>query len=466
MSLRVLGLIALTATTVAGSALAQTPVAFQPFIEGVQSPMHLAAAQGDTQRVFVLERAGRIKAFDAATGQPILTGTNAGVVLDIRSRVRVQGDGGALSVAFPNDFDTSRVFYVFYNRQPDNANVLARYRLAPGTLSAPATSEEIVLVTPHGNGHNGGWSGFSPINGFLYLSLGDDGTFDNPDLLNKAQTTTGQVFNGKLLRLDVNTPGDDFPADPNRNYRIPATNPFVGTSRDAEIWSYGLRNPWRCGFDIVTGDLWIGDVGQDLWEEVNYQPAASPGGQNYGWRCTEGPVCTPFGGCTCNAPSLTPPFFAYGHDVGCSISPGAVYRGAEFSHLQGLYFYSDFCTPGIWTVEQQQGGFVANVNRTADLLPNFSGNPIAVSNDAAGDVYLLAVSGPIYKLRRLCDTIDFNGNGAFPEDQDVIDFFNVLAGGDCSQGNTCNDIDFNNNNAFPEDQDVIDFFNVLAGGTC
>ncbi len=420
--------------------------------------MQVAYAQGDPSKFFVVDRRGIVYAVDADTGAPVLSGTSNGVVLDIRSRVYVVGDGGMLSAAFPNDFAATGVFYVYYNRVGDNANVLSRFRLTPGTLSASPTSEEIVLITPHGFGHNGGWSAFSPVNDLLYLSLGDDGTYFNPDPLNRAQTTSGQVFNGKVLRLDVSggPAADDFPSDPNRNYRIPPTNPFVGTVNDAEIWSFGLRNPWRCGFDLATGDLWIADVGQSAWEEINFQPASSSGGQNYGWRCMEGQLCTPYGGCLCHDPLHTPALFAYGHDEGCSISGGSVYRGPQFPQFDGLYFYSDYCSARVWTLRQTGGTVNEVVDRTAELLENGGPtSPIAICNDARGDLYLIELEGPVYKLLPGCvfDSIDFNRDMLFPDTQDIDDFLSVFSGGLCSTG-TCGDLDFNNDGLFPDTGDI------------
>jgi glucose/arabinose dehydrogenase len=450
----------------AGAVLAADQPEFRLFSSAVLHTVQVTSVSGDTQRLFAVDRLGLVRALNAQTGELILAGTNNGTVLDIAARLPLIGDGGLLSAAFPDDFNTSGVFYVYYNRKPDNANVLGRFRITPGTLTASPASEEIVLVTPHTIGHNGGWMGFSPTNGYLYLSLGDDGTSTAPDPLNRAQTTTGQVFNGKVLRLDVSpTAGDDFPADPNRNYRIPPTNPFVGTSNDAEIWSYGLRNPWRCGFDRATGDFWIADVGQETWEEVIYQPFNSPGGQNYGWKCMEGPLCTGYGGCTCNDPSIVPAMYVYGHDVGCSISGGAIYRGSTFPQFNGLYFYTDFCFPRVWTVRQSGGAFVETVNRSAELLPMGGPvNPVAICDDASGELYLLDVGGAIYKLLPppppppFC-VADFDGSGGTPDSTDIDAFFSAWLLGDPRA-------DADLSGGTPDSTDIEFFFTLWLAGGC
>lgn len=431
--------------------LAQTSrIELRPFSTAVNNVVQVVSVRGDASRLFGVDRAGLIRAIDGTTGEAILAGTNNGTVLDLRTRRRMQGDGGVLSVAFPDDFDTSGEFYVYFNREPDNWNVLARYRVNPGTLTAPLTSEEIVLVTPHTIGHNGGWMGFSPANGFLYLSLGDDGTAAAPDPTNKSQTTTGQVFSGKVLRLDVSG-GDDFPADPNRNYRIPPSNPFVGTANDAEIWAYGLRNPWRCDLDLLTGDLWMADVGQEAWEEVMVQPASDAGGQNYGWRCMEGPDCTGYGGCTCFHASLVPPMFAYSHDDGCSISGGAVYRGGSIPELDGYYLYTDWCSARYWIMRQIGGVVVEHTEVTADLTHSFSPmSPVAVCRDGVGELYVLADTSTIYKLvERPClppfpCVGDFDGDSDADSD-DIIGFFGAWdageAGGDADGDCDCDSDD-------------------------
>ena len=437
-----------------------TRVELRPFSTAVQNAVQITSVRGDGTRLFGVDRGGRIRAIDGGTGSAILVGTVGGTVLDLTMRRRLQGDGGVLSAAFPDDFDVSGEFYVYYNREPDNANVLARYRVNPGTLTAPLASEEIVLVTPHGAGHNGGWMAFSPVNGYLYLSLGDDGTAANPDPTNKAQTITGLVFSGKVLRLDVSG-GDDFPGDANRNYRIPAGNPFVGTENDSEIWSYGLRNPWRCDLDLVNGDLWIADVGQDQWEEVNYQPAGSMGGQNYGWRCMEGPDCTGYGGCTCFASELVEPNFAYSHADGCSISGGAVYRGSVVPELDGLYIYTDYCSERYWTIRQVGGVVVEHTEVTADLTRSFTPpTPFAVCKDGVGELYVPAGNGVIYKLMtRPCAPFGCVGDVDHDSDtdsDDVVGFFAAWDNGD-SAGDVDGDCD-------TDSDDVVVFFAAWDGG--
>ena len=371
------------------------PAAYaQLFATGLNQPLFLTHAPGDTQHVFVCERPGMIRAINVADGSVITT-----PMLDITAKVSLQGDGGFLGLAFDPAYTTNGYIYVLYIDATSLNEFIVRYHVPTGTLVADPTSAYTIWTFARPVGHYGGWLGFSPTNGYLYISSGDGDTGAFYDLLNAAQTTVNQPL-GKIFRIDPHS--DDFPNDPNRNYHIPPTNPFVGKTGDPEIWSYGVRNPFRCSFDRATGDFYFGDVGQDSWEEVNMEPASSPGGRNYGWRCMEGNTCTGAGGCTCGDPSLTPPIYTYPHTQGNSAIGGYVYRGAAIPALQGTYFYGDWGTSKVWSFTPSAGGISNLQDQTISLSP--AGGPYPISQpaglgeDAAGEIYICNLTGNILKI--------------------------------------------------------------------
>jgi hypothetical protein len=238
---------------------------------------------------------------------------------------------------------------------------------------------------------------FGP-DGYLYIATGDGGDRFDPD--NNAQDITDNLL-GKILRIDVN--GDDFPADPNRNYAIPPDNPFVDAEGDDEIWAYGLRNPWRNSFDSETGDLYIADVGQFVIEEINVQPADSAGGENYGWDCMEGSSCTAEATCTCNDDSLTGPVHVYNHNSGrCSISGGFVYRGCAIPDLTGTYFFADYCSAQIFSLRYENGAVSDLRERTAELAPGGGLSIDGISSfgrDSDGEIYICDIfGGEVFKI--------------------------------------------------------------------
>jgi glucose/arabinose dehydrogenase len=289
----------------------------------------------------------------------------------------------------------------------DNAgdSVVARYQVSAADPNVADPTSAVVVITqdqPYAN-HNGGQIAFGP-DGLLYVALGDGGSAGDP--LNSGQTLSTLL--GKLLRLDVD--GDDFPADPVRNYAIPPDNPFVGTAGDDEIWAYGLRNPWRASFDRETGDLYVGDVGLDAWEEVNVEPAASPVRSNFGWDVKEGPDCfdDPDGGPdpgepACEDPSLIDPVYAYSHDepaVCHSITGGAVYRGASSSPLVGRYFFSDFCGGWLRSLLWDGAGGTLGPVLEHPLLPD-AGTltaTAAIVEDGAGELVIVDYDGDVFRL--------------------------------------------------------------------
>jgi glucose/arabinose dehydrogenase len=362
-------------------------------------------APGDATRLFVVEQRGRILILDLNTF--IVNGTP---FLDIDSRV-IGGGGerGLLGLAFHPNYGMNGLFYVNYSRNGDGATVVAEYAVTGDPNVADFASERIVMTIaqPQSN-HNGGWIDFSPLDGFLYIATGDGGNFCDTGSghtanIGNAQDITSNLL-GKLLRID---PTGGVP------YAIPASNPFVGITGDDEIWAYGLRNPWRCGFDSLTGDLYIGDVGQDRIEEVDFQPAASAGGENYGWRCREGTGCSTTSpsscpsttGCVCpgSMPSLTEPFHDYLHSPGghCTVIGGYPYRGSVFPELHGDYFFADYCSEAVWSWKNDNGVKVDFRSWRPDFTPSIDGfalnGIVAFAEDATRELYIVTETA-VYKI--------------------------------------------------------------------
>jgi glucose/arabinose dehydrogenase len=262
------------------------------------------------------------------------------VFLDLRSRVKVDAEQGLLSLAFPPSFPTDERVFVGYV-STDQRVVLSQFRASGGaTPSADANTEQVLLALPkESTHHNGGYAAFGP-DGFLYFGIGDDGFEGNPDP--KANAQNPDVLAGKILRLDVSTPGRADAA---------AGNPFVGKDGRDEIWALGLRNPWRFAFD-GAGGLFVTDVGEVLAEEVNYERLADGGGKNYGWAVWEGTSRRIAGD-----PDAVSPIhqYAHGDEGGCAITGGYVYDGAALPQLKGAFVYGDFCTGTIWALKQVEG---------------------------------------------------------------------------------------------------------------
>jgi hypothetical protein len=307
---------------------------------------------------------------------------------------------------------------VNYTAAVTGATIVARYTVSagdPNVADAGSATTILTVAQPAAN-HNGGWLGFGP-DGYLYVNLGDGGGANDPG--NRGQDITDNLL-GKILRLDVD--GDDFPADPNRNYAIPPSNPFVGVTGDDEIWAYGLRNPWRASFDRATGDFYIGDVGQDFREEIDVQPAASAGGENYGWRLREGtiatptplPPATPVGGP--KPPGAIDPIYDYPHGSGdlegISVTGGYVYRGPVAS-LRGRYVFADFLTSRIWTLRWDRSDPAGFDGTNYTDFVDFGDDPRFVPDvgslslitsfgeDAAGNLYMTTLGGDVFRVTAL-----------------------------------------------------------------
>lgn len=375
---------------------------------GLTRPVFVTAPPGDAHRIFIVEQrsgnVGRVRIVNLDTG--VLYATP---FLSV-SGVSTGSEQGLLGLAFHPAYAENGYFYVNFTRA-DGDTVVRRYTVSADPDVADPNSAQTVLIVdqPYGN-HNGGWLGFGP-DGYLYVALGDGGDANDPQ--NRAQNVESLL--GKMLRLDVD--GDDFPADPNANYAIPPTNPFVGVVGRDEIWAYGLRNPWRNSFDRLTGDLWIADVGQSAREEIDFQPASSPGGENYGWRCMEGTLCTGLSGCTCNAPELIDPIYEYSHALGCSITGGYVYRGTAVCDLRGTYFFADYCAASIWTFRYEGGTVTDFRDRTEELDPNGPATINSITSfgeDARGELYVCDLGGEVYRIVAAAGPAkgDLNNDGA------------------------------------------------------
>ncbi len=340
-------------------------------------PVDLESPDDGTNRLFVVEQAGVINVFNNSSET-----AEKKVFLDIRDRVNDSGnEEGLLGLAFHPDYKTNGFFYVDYTAANPRRTVIARYRVkADNPAEADKNSETILLEIdqPYSN-HNGGRVMFGP-EGYLYIGMGDGGSGGDPQ--NNAQNL--KVLLGKILRIDVNN------ATQGMNYSIPIDNPFAGNDSGyrQEIYAYGLRNPWRFSFDVPTGRLWAGDVGQNKYEEIDIIEK----GKNYGWRIMEGFHCynPPEG---CDTTGLTMPVVEYTHEVGNSVTGGFVYRGKAVPELDGLYIYADYVTGRIWSLRYSGPGAVEN-----NLLLDSGLNISSFGTDRNNELYLCAFDGKIYRF--------------------------------------------------------------------
>lgn len=365
---------------------------------GLTRPVFVTHAPGDTSRIFVIEQrigsVGQIRIIELATNTLLAT-----PFLSV-SPVSTGSEQGLLGLAFDPNYANNGFFYVNYTDANWDTQVV-RYQVSAGdpNLANAASATPVLSISQPQSNHNGGWLAFGP-DGYLYLAQGDGGgANDQFGLTGNGQNTN--VLLGKMLRIDPS--GDDFPGDATRNYAIPPTNPFVGVAGADEIWAYGLRNPWRNCFDRATGDLYIADVGQNAVEEIDFQPASSTGGENYGWRCMEGLDCTGLTGCVCNAPTLELPFQTYTHGGApfrCSITGGYVYRGCAMPAMRGIYFYADYCSNQIWSLRYDGATVTEFTDRTVELdTPSFTINSItSFGEDANGEIYICDQGGEIFRI--------------------------------------------------------------------
>jgi glucose/arabinose dehydrogenase len=345
--------------------------------EGFDQPVHVTAPAGDT-RLFVVEQTGRVKVVKDGAVLPV-------PFLDLATRVSLGSEQGLLSIAFdPGYASNGRVFVSYTDLQGDTRIVRYHVSADPDRLDPQSGDTILAVDQPYAN-HNGGLVAFGP-DGYLYIGLGDGGSGGDPQGNGQRLTT----LLGKILRIDV--------ADGRRLYAVPPDNPFVGQGGGVkgEIWSYGLRNPWRFSFDRVTGDLYIGDVGQGAWEEIDVATAASGRGRgvNYGWNVMEGAHC--YSAPTCSTAGLALPLVEYGHGEGCSVTGGHVYRGTAVPALAGHYFYADYCEGWIRSF-RLDGGAATDEHSWAGILD--AGGPISsFGEDGVGELYVVQHGGRVWRI--------------------------------------------------------------------
>jgi glucose/arabinose dehydrogenase len=340
-----------------------------PVISGLNAPTDIKNAGDGSGRLFILEKPGRILILK--DGQLLKT-----PFLDIKDRVGSNGsEQGLLGLAFHPNFSQNGFFFVNYTDKDGNTHI-ARFS-ARGDRADPASEKKLLFVQQPFANHNGGALAFDPA-GYLLIGLGDGGSGGDP--YGNAQSLNTLL--GKILRLDVDN------GDP---YGIPADNPYASSGEvNKEIWAGGLRNPWRFSFDRLTHDLWIADVGQNLWEEIDFVAAGTPGGLNFGWNKME--ATHPFKGG--NQPEFTAPVAEYPHDSGCSVSGGYVYRGPSLPEWQGVYFYGDYCSGAVWGMSSPpQGAQPELLFQTGFKISTFG-------EDEAGELYVADYGGAIYRLEK------------------------------------------------------------------
>jgi glucose/arabinose dehydrogenase len=343
---------------------------------GLSVPLYLTSPPGDLSRLFIVEKTGAIRIVKDGILLP-------DPFLDISGQVSGAAEQGLLGLAFPPDYASSGRFVIHYTDNAGNTRVSV-FQVSANPDIADASSEQVILAAdqPFPN-HNGGQIAFGP-DGFLYLGLGDGGGLNDPE--GRGQDLSELL--GSILRVDVQS---------GTSYRVPPDNPFVGRqpATRPEVWSYGLRNPWRFSFDRANGDLYIADVGEGHLEEIDVAPAANGGGKgvNYGWSIMEGSQC--LGGRQCDQTGLTLPTYQYSHSVGCSVIGGYVYRGSALPALQGLYFYGDFCQGWVHSL-RYTGGTATEVTDWPALRA--AGSLTSFGEDAAGELYVLEGSGRVSRI--------------------------------------------------------------------
>ena len=350
-------------------------ITLAPLVSGLNSALTVVHAGDGSGRLFIVQQGGQILVFNGTNVLPR-------PFLDIAALVSCCDERGLLGLAFHPNYASNGFFYVNYtNRLGDT--VIARFTVSrrDPNVANPFSLTVLLRVNQPFANHNGGQLQFGP-DGFLYIALGDGGSAGDP-------LDNGQSLNtllGKILRIDVNGGSP---------YAVPPSNPFVGVPGALpEIWAYGLRNPWRFTFDRLTGDMFIGDVGQDEWEEIDFQPASSAGGENYGWRVMEASHCfdPPTG---CNQAGLVLPILEYSHDLGCAVIGGFRYRGGQVRELVGRYLYADFCTGTIWGAAPDVTGAWSTevLLETGVSISSFGEGP-------DGELYVIGYSssGTLYKV--------------------------------------------------------------------
>ena len=344
---------------------------------GLDTPIGLTNAGDGSGRLYVNEQRGVVKVVEADGS------VRAAPFLDLSGKVLSGGERGLLGLAFHPGFPGDPRIYVDYTRTPDGATVIGELRATPDRADSASERALLVIPQPFAN-HNGGQLAFGP-DGDLYIGMGDGGSGGDP--MGNGQNTRALL--GKILRINV-----DGPHAAGKAYAIPRDNPFApGGARPGagapEVWAYGLRNPWRFSFDRENGDLYIGDVGQAAWEEIDRQPGDSRGGEDYGWNVMEGRHC--YAG-PCDQRPYVLPIAEYGHDKGCAVTGGYVYRGTRQPSLDGVYVFGDYCSGIVFTLQVDEG----TITPKQVLSSGASISSFGVGED--GEIYLVDARGSIYRV--------------------------------------------------------------------
>ncbi|PJZ24471.1 sugar dehydrogenase [Leptospira hartskeerlii] len=344
---------------------------------GLNSPLFLVSPSGDASRIFILEQGGKVSLIKDGSLLPSPFLDLGAEGLDL---IAFSGERGLLGIAFHPNYNSNGRFWVNYTRKSDGDTVVAEYSRSSGDLDLANAASGSILFTvdqPFSN-HNGGMMAFD-TGGYLLVGMGDGGGAGDPN--NEAQNLESSL--GKILRIDI----DNYPTP------VPGNRPATGLE-NPHIWDWGVRNPWRFSLDRGTGDLYIADVGQNNFEELNIEPA-NTGMKNYGWRLTEGNHCyDPSFGCTISGISF--PKLEYDHFIGSSITGGYVYRGSNFPALNGRYFYGDFIAKRIWSILWDGTEVTDPLEHTSEM--GFSSNVSSFGEDANGEIYVVDYGGKIFRI--------------------------------------------------------------------
>jgi len=356
-------------------------ISFSRIIRNLSKPVFITHSGDNNGRLFIVEQGGRIKVLR----QGVVRSTP---FLNLSGKVSSGSERGLLGLAFHPQYGLNGKFYVNYTNGSGDTVIAEYFRSPDANIANPTGRILLTIDQPYPN-HNGGMLAFGP-DGYLYIGMGDGGSSGDPQ--NRAQNVNSRL--GKILRIDVADPAGA------QQYTIPPDNPYVGINGYDEIWSIGVRNPWRFSFDSRTGDLWIGDVGQDRYEEIDRSKAVNgvDAGKrlNYGWPSLEGTSCfKPMSGC--NKTGKTPPIAVYSHSLGCSVTGGYVYRGLAYRGLVGGYLFGDFCSGRVWALRAhgpatQSPVLMADTNLAISSFGEGPDGTIYVTDLGSGDVWAVVAA--------------------------------------------------------------------------
>jgi glucose/arabinose dehydrogenase len=352
------------------SPAARPPLRLTEVAAGLDQPLFATTAPGDPSRLYVVEQSGRIRIVESGA-------LRAAPFLDLSGLVSCCGERGLLGLAFHPGYADNGRFFVNYTNSRGDTEIVEYARAADPDVATPEPVRRFFTVGQPFANHNGGQLAFAP-DGFLYIGLGDGGGSGDPN--GNAQNRDSKL--GKILRIDVDA------------YPTPVAGNLPGG--DPDVWDYGLRNPWRFSFDRATGDLYIGDVGQDTIEEIDIEPAGE-GGRNYGWNVMEGSQC--FAEASCDPSGLTLPAAEYTHAFGCSVIGGYVYRGRAIPGLVGTYLYGDYCSSRVFSLRWVDGAVSATEELTADLDPDSRIHGLtSFGEDGDGELYVVSHDGSVFRI--------------------------------------------------------------------